>query len=448
MIQNGRCLALAIAVVLSVTSAPRAGTYYAVEDFVGRDPVNDPEYVPPFAIVHPVGYTGSAGNLEVKICVEPGDEILIPPLDAAIALWNRLLPSVRNCVGCGTWENPPPAVGDLNAMTILLHELGHCALGLSHPNHHEFTGNPTRWQTGECDVDSDLICGEPSSYTASVNATEITSGAGTPRGDSEDIHENQCPSLPTLAEPASSANAPEQSVTTLEMLLDRDLVCLLGGVCANPPNCCPPCPGPSCPTVPMQVQHFSFYRRDDNNPVIVDDTVIDMSTFSRAPGNLPPGHNYAANANLDVAMALGFPSTQTVMYSGIGREQRFVGVTADDVNMVKMGMTGANRTAGDGDDYTIVLTRVADCGSADVGVKFSIFLPANTNAECFSNRPTPSFTQTAPIFHWSMVKLISRPRIEIEINQFSPFEYSIPFGSGFETGDFSEWSEVVQEPPP
>lgn len=95
-----------------------------------------------------------------------------------------------------------------------------------------------------------------------------------------------------------------------------------------------------------------------------------------------------------------------------------------------------------------MLTRVADCATADVGIKFSIFLPTGTPGECFSNRPTPSFVQTPQIFHWTMVKLISRPRIEIEINQFTPFEYSIPFGSGFETGDYSEWSEVVQEAPP
>lgn len=434
-------------ILLAFPAVAPTGTYFKVEQYVGRDPFMDPEYMPPFAIVHPKGYTGSGGVLEVKICVELGDEILIPAVDAAIEHWNRLLRKVGNCVGCGTWENPPPPAGEVNAVSVLLHELGHCAMGLDHSNHHELTSDPTRWQTGECDVDSDSFCGEETSFTASLNATEITSGAGTPRGDSEDIHENQCPSLPSLLLPART---PETSmgVTTVDMLLDQETACLLGGMCPSPPNCCPPCPGPNCPNVPMQVQHFSFYRRSDNNPVIVDDTVIDIATFSRAPGNLPAGHNYAANANVEVAAVLGFPNTKSVMYSGITRGQQFIGLSADDVNMVRMGTTGANRTAGDGDDYTIMLSRVADCAQADIGVMFSIFLPNSVPGACDSARPTPSFVQSPNVFHWTMVKEPARPRIEIEMNQFTSFDFSIPFGSGFETGDFSEWSEVVQEPPP
>jgi hypothetical protein len=443
-----RRLAILTGLSMSAVATPvaLAGTYYAVDLFVGRDPINDPEYVPPFAIVHPVGYTGSGGTIEVKVCVVAGDEELIPPLDAAIALWNRLLPTIGNCIGCGTHENPPPPVNQVNVMTVLFHELGHCALGLDHPNHREFTSNPTRWQTGECDVDSDSVCGEESSFTASVNATEITSSAGTPRGDGEDVHENQCPSIPSLLPPVS-ATASTADVTTAEMLLDQDLACLLGGMCASPPNCCPPCPGPSCPTVPMQVQHFSYYRRSDNNPVVIDGTVIDMATFSRAPGNLPPGSTYAANANLDVAAALGYSNTQSVMYSGFATGQQHIGPAADDVNMVRMGMTGVNRTAGDGDDYTVVLTRVSDCSQADVSVEFSIFLPAGEHGLCFAGRPVPSFPQSPPIFHWTMTKEAMLPRLEIEVNEFSPLDYSIPFGSGFETGDFSEWSEIVQPPP-
>lgn len=40
-------------------------------------------------------------------------------------------------------------------------------------------------------------------------------------------------------------------------------------------------------------------------------------------------------------------------YSLLEDPTRYLGLTADDVNMVKMGMTGADRDAGTPDDYII-----------------------------------------------------------------------------------------------
>ncbi len=89
-------------------------------------------------IVHPFGYDGSGGTLPVAVCVRPGDEILKPFLQDALTFWNDLAPTTGNCSGCITTEEfagmpgmPPELV---NLRRTLLHELGHCGLGLGHTN--------------------------------------------------------------------------------------------------------------------------------------------------------------------------------------------------------------------------------------------------------------------------------------------------------------------------
>jgi hypothetical protein len=66
-----------------------AGTYFAME-FFARELS---EEIPPFAIVHPPGYTGVGGELEVRVCVDltdPANHVLVGPLQDALAMWNEL----------------------------------------------------------------------------------------------------------------------------------------------------------------------------------------------------------------------------------------------------------------------------------------------------------------------------------------------------------------------
>jgi len=94
----------------------------------------------------------------------------------------------------------------------------------------------------------------------------------------------------------------------------------------------------------------------DNNPVIVDATVIDEATYSRSvAANLPAGHTWAANGNRRVAESLGVPLTQAVMYGLTVPEHEYSGLSADDVNMVRMGIAGEDLMAGTKDDYTVEL---------------------------------------------------------------------------------------------
>ncbi|NJL27057.1 MAG: hypothetical protein HC897_03820 [Thermoanaerobaculia bacterium] len=349
--------------LLSMGLSAESGTYYNIADRV-RLPDGHPERLEPFVIIHPVGYSGAGGVLEVRVCVNPNDEQLIGPVLWAINKWNRLEPTLANCQGCVLWEEPAPPTGALDAQSVLLHELGHCAMGLGHINLNEVGGTPTASRTGTCDLDSDGCCRQPTSFSASVNATEIANVAPGLRGDFEDRHVNQCGS----AQGREPLFEPEG--------------CALGIPCPVPSECCPGTP----PPLPMQILDLSWFRKSDNNPFAIDSMVIDKDSFTRSvAANLPVGHRYVANANRAVGEALGFPSSQAVMYSGIESGTVYSGLTADDVNMVKMGMTGADRDAGTSDDYVVVLRYQSSCAGADVEVRMNGTNLGGAPAACFAD---------------------------------------------------------------
>lgn len=122
--------------------------------------------------------------------------------------------------------------------------------------------------------------------------------------------------------------------------------------------------------------------------------------------------------------------------------------------MVKLGMTGADRQAGTADDYTIELVYEADCTTAEIEVQLEneYISPANTDtlAVCIADIED-SFSQPPALrFHHTLLPFTPvETRIVIELNAAINWDFShLVFLSGFETGDFSEWSEVVEEPPP
>lgn len=233
--------------VLSVTSSALAGTYTFVVD---RNPISPakPNFMNEYAIVHPIGYDGSGGALQIGVCVESGDEDLIPSVERAIRIWNELIPATGNCENCGIWEDPNPVMGPIDTAATILHEFGHCGLGLDHINAVEHTGFPTFWSVGTCDLDSDGNCGSSTSFTPFINPTEIMNTPGTPRGDAEDLPVNQCPTAgPVASEGPASSLACAQTAEGLER---EELRHLLGMSCPAPPQCCPQCPGPDCHSDP------------------------------------------------------------------------------------------------------------------------------------------------------------------------------------------------------
>jgi hypothetical protein len=340
---------------------------------------------------------------------------MVKPLQAAIVDWNALTRMQNNCDGCTSWESGIALSGKNNIFSTLLHELGHCAMGLGHPNHREVDGNPTAGSTGQCDVDSDGCCGQWSSFTDSVNSTEI-SNSNTVRGDFDDLHQMTCPSGGVVPPPPQCPRA--------------------GFACPSPANCCP-----TSSNAFLQLRNISWFRKTDDDPFVIDSAVIDKNTFTRATGMLPTGHNFPTSANKQVAAATSvlLTNTQSVMYARGERGRVYEGLNADDVNMVKYELTGVDRTAGTADDYTLLLEYVTDCASATIQVTFGTPVsPANTaecNADIFLSVNPPS----DPIKHYSISGgTYAIPTIVM--NSTLEWEDSVPiFLSNFETSGFNEW---------
>jgi hypothetical protein len=197
----------------------------------------------------------------------------------------------------------------------------------------------------------------------------------------------------------------------------------------------------------MEMQHLSWFRQADNNPFTRDGVIIDRNTFTRNPNFLPTGSSYAASGNRHVAAALGYAGSQAVMYSGLGTGQGFNGLSADDVNMMRMAMTGVDRFANSPappDDYVLVLERVADCALAHIEVFSDPTLPSGDLGGCVADTaPSPS---VPPVFglilHYTVKAESPLPKPRIRVNTTTvPVDFLIPLPLiEFETGDLSEWS--------
>lgn len=379
----------------STVSQPSfAGSFYQVsncDDRLGCSagfPESDPgDEVPPFAIAHPLGYEREGGRIVIPICVSRDDPALIPPTQRAIDTWNALTATTQNCLRCRVWEEPLESPDQpFHAESAILHELGHCAMALDHVNR-------------PFDENDDNVH-EPRSFTRSSDTIDIDIGPDGIRGSCDDEH----------FEP-------------------------------------PPPPGNLADSV-------SWFRTADNDPVIVDETPIDADTYSRSVTNdLPSGHSWAANGNRVVAEALGEPLTQAVMYDLLEPGQQYSGLSADEVNMVKMGMTGEDVEVGTPDDYTVNLVYVEDCDAnpSAIRVRFLEFDPEEPAAAvCVGLGIDYAFPPPNPLvpLHFELVTLMPDfVQIRLDSNLCWDTGPPIPplvFMDGFESGDFSEWDDVVQ----
>lgn len=310
----------------------------------------------PFIVAHPPGYEGAGGVVQVDICISSGSAMVSGAVDQAIQTWNDLSATTSNCDGCRLWEE---GVGDgdfLYLNTVLVHELGHCAMGLGHINWNDPSAGNT-------------------SFTNSKEADAIDDGPDGVRGTADDF-----PS---------------------------------------------PLPG---------TRLLHWFRISDNDPFVIDETTIDINTYSRRIVDLPPGSSWPASGNREVGEFLGLESTQSVMYSRGVSGQRFTGLTADDVNTVQFGMSGVDELAGTADDYTISLVRVDDCASADIEIRFESL--EDELGFCLADlAPIPTMgTQ----IHYMAVPFPGDERIVVAIN--SIFRWDVIFADGFESGDLAAWT--------
>lgn len=343
------------------------------------------EVVPPFAITHSLGYDRAGGVIEIPVCVVASSPGLVGPTQRAIATWNSLVPITKNCVGCTLWEEDEPSSDEMHAESILLHELGHCAMALDHPDRN--------W-----DSDTDGFF-EPTSYTRSTDAGYpggISAGLDGVRGSRDDQQ--------------------------------------LG-------------PGGPFPIA----KSVAWFRPADNDPLVIDDTVIESGTFSRSVSDLPPGDLWMANGNRRVGTLLGLAYTQAVMYSrGVGGQQ-YSGLSADEVNMVHMAMTGEDLLAGTSDDYTIQLVYVPNCASEPSAIRVTFSPPglAGQVASCQGLDIDYSFPPANPMLarHFSLIKVVSSIPPFIRLNEELAWNTDPPvdviFIDGFESGKLSSWDDYA-----
>ncbi len=195
----------------------------------------------------------------------------------------------------------------------------------------------------------------------------------------------------------------------------------------------------------MLPESVHWFRIADNNPVVVDGTVIDSLSYSRSvSNNLPQGHSWSANANRKVAESLGYQDTQAVMYSLLAEDEVRTSLNADDVAMVKMGMTGQDQLAGSGDDYTIEITLVDSCAeSFDVKVTFDE-TPEGVAANCqagvdFSFPQNPLLAR-----HYTLVPPPGEPFV-IKLSEDINWDVGPGpiFSDGFEGGNLDARDDVV-----
>lgn len=117
--------------------------------------------------------------------------------------------------------------------------------------------------------------------------------------------------------------------------------------------------------------NLHWFEIDVNDPFVTTETP-DSANYSRDVADLPSGDDFAANADRDVSSLLGYPLSEAVMQQGsfFGEDQRALG--ADDVTTLRHARAGADRDAGDGDDYTVTLTYggISNDVGCDVNLSF------------------------------------------------------------------------------
>ena len=341
--------------------------------FAGAFSKADLDSTEPFIVVHPTVYTGVGGDLTLSICGSSADTR--PAIREAIAIWNDRQAMLGNCRDCALVDDPlpTPPFRPQSLRSTILHELGHCALGLGHSS----------WDDGP----------NPTSFTATQAATSISPGADMVPGSRDDL------------------------VT--------------------------PLPG---------ARLIHWFRIADNNPVVVDSTVIDESTYSRRILDLPSGSFWPASANRCVAEWLASPgnpmnpcpvppvgteSTQAVMYTTLDPGTEILGLSADDVNTTALAMTGLDLEAGTADDYTVTLEYEENCALADVRVDYlSLVGEPGTLGVCIS---TIASIDPSPVdVHHRVVPFTGiSSQLLIEINADKVWD--MVFVDDFEEGTTGRW---------
>ena len=133
-------------------------------------------------IAHPTTYTGSGGNIVVRVCIDPSSPNATDmeiPIQNNINIYNTLEPTLQN-LELNSNNNVPTNTIDLESVS--LHEIGHC-LGLAHVNAASESGLPNP------DIESTKATdGANNVFDVSAGTDGIVGSSDDVRGDDVNLH--------------------------------------------------------------------------------------------------------------------------------------------------------------------------------------------------------------------------------------------------------------------
>lgn len=172
-----------------------------------------------------------------------------------------------------------------------------------------------------------------------------------------------------------------------------------------------------------------WFRIADNSP-FQESLIVDSSTFSRDPAQLPEGEDFANTSTRAVALQLGFVGTESVMVNALQTGEAKRSLSWDDQATLSFGQSGLDEIAGTADDYRVSLRYIGFSDSCDISVRFDIQESLVACPGSLGSTGTPG--------HFT-ANLLGFLAFSDEVNWFFE-DYDIFFFDGFETGDTSRWS--------
>ena len=142
--------------------------------------------------------------------------------------------------------------------------------------------------------------------------------------------------------------------------------------------------------------NLHWFRKSNNNPFTIAN-VIDKTTYSVILSDLPLGHNYAANADRDVGVLLGFADTEAVMQQGTPTQEAQRTLGHDDVATRRLAMSGLDGIQGTSDDYTLTLNFLGVSSSADCDIDIKIDPTESRLGFCAANFGNANTDSGAPV---------------------------------------------------
>lgn len=136
----------------------------------------------PDIVLHPSGYVPGNQNLEVNVCIDPASAVttnMVVPVQNVIATFNAMQATTGN-LGLGGNNNIPS--GQLDAESVILHEIGHC-IGLAHVNLATESG-----LTGTNREYTKSTEGPDGSYDLNDGADNVKGSADDLRDDDTNLH--------------------------------------------------------------------------------------------------------------------------------------------------------------------------------------------------------------------------------------------------------------------